>query len=544
MSANSKTVAHWWQKAVFYQIYPTAFKDSNGDGRGDLRGIISKIDYLHSLGVGAVWISPFYKSPWTDGGYDISDYCAPDETMGTLNDVQELIDKLHEKNIKVVFDMVMNHTSIEHPWFKDSERKMNGKNDWYIWKKGKGNNPPNNWKSSTGGKGWHFSKTRNEWFYASFLPFQPDLNYRNPEVKKTMFDQVRFWLDKGVDGFRLDIFNMIMKDSRSLDNPFSFKPFPGEENPDGFFQKTIFTINHPDNFILAEELRSVLDQHSEREKFLIGEVFGSHEILKNYIGNSRNRLHAAFQFDQLNYTFSADFFAKKIEEYKAHYSEPLLPTLVFGNHDRKRYIVRIGNNREKAKLIALYQLTARGIPFVYCGEEIGMPHSYLPTKSALDPIAKKYGFVPMFIRKLIPIDINRDGCRTPINWDNSVNSGFTDGKTTYLPIGNHHLNGVNVQEQKEDENSLLNTYKKLIEIRNNHQALQFGEIKLVSHNENLLIYERILDSERFRILINFSKNTQSAEYPKTARVIWSIKNTKVENNRLEISGLCGTILKI
>lgn len=535
---------YWWQKAVFYQIYPTAFKDSNGDGIGDIRGIIDKIDYLVDLGIDAVWISPFYQSPWTDGGYDISDYCSPNENMGSMNDVEELINSLHEKNIKVVFDMVMNHTSIEHQWFIDSEKKVNGKDDWYIWKKGKGNNPPNNWKSSTGGRGWHYSSIRKEWYYASFLPFQPDLNYRNPEVKKKMFDQVRFWLDKGVDGFRLDIFNMIMKDNQFLDNPFSFKPFPSEEDSDGFFQKTVYTINHKDNFVLAEELRQVLDTHSEREKFLIGEVFGSHEILKSYIGNSRNRLHTAFQFDQLNFKFSADFFGEKITTYKHHYSNPLIPTLVFGNHDRKRYIVRVNNNLEKVKLIALYQLTARGIPFIYNGEEIGMPHSYLPTKTALDPIAKKYSFVPKFLRKLIPIDINRDGCRTPICWDDSTMAGFTDSNKSYLPIGDYKNNGINVQSQLKEENSLLNTYKKLIKLRKTYISLHTGDIKLISTEDNILVYERVKENEKTRVIINFSKDSKIIKIDTGIELIWGLSNTVKEQNMLNVSGFGGAILKI
>lgn len=535
---------YWWQKAVFYQIYPTAFKDSNGDGIGDIRGIVEKIDYLVGLGIDAVWISPFYHSPWTDGGYDISDYCSPNKNMGSMSDVEELIEKLHNNDIKVVFDMVMNHTSIEHQWFVDSEKKVNGKDDWYIWKKGKGNNPPNNWKSSTGGRGWHYSPIRKEWYYASFLPFQPDLNYRNPEVKKKMFDQVRFWLNKGVDGFRLDIFNMIMKDKQFLDNPFSFKPFPSEEDSDGFFQKTKYTINHKDNFILAEELRSVLDTHSEKEKFLIGEVFGSHEILKSYIGNSRNRLHTAFQFDQLNFKFSADFFGEKIKTYKHHYSTPLMPTLVFGNHDRKRYIVRLNNNLEKAKLIALYQLTARGIPFIYNGEEIGMPHSYLPTKTALDPIAKKYSFVPKFLRKLIPIDINRDGCRTPICWDDSVMAGFSSSEKTYLPIGSYKNKGINVQNQLEEKESLLNIYKKLIEIRKNHPALHEGEIEVISTQNNVLIYERKNSEEIIQVYINFSKKNQPININNYSSILFKTKGLIKVSNQMLILKESGLIIKI
>lgn len=534
---------HWWQSAVFYQIYPTSFKDSNGDGIGDIAGIIDKLDHLLYLGVKAVWISPFYESPWVDGGYDISNYCKPHEKMGTMGDVEQLIKKLHDHDIKVVFDMVMNHSSNKHAWFIDSENKNNGKEDWYIWKKGKGKNPPNNWKSSTGGNGWNYSKIRKEWYFASFLPFQPDLNYRNPEVKKRMFEQVKFWLDKGVDGFRLDIFNMIMKDKSFQNNPFSLKPFPSEENSNGFFQNTLYTINHPDNYTLAEELRNVLDTHSEREKFLVGEVFGNHEILKNFMGNGRNRLHASFQFDQLNFKFSAKFFGEKIESYKTHFSSPYMPTLVFGNHDRKRYIERLHNDLQKAKLIAMYQLTSRGIPFIYSGEEIGMPHSYLPTKNALDPIAKKYGFIPKFIRKLAPIDINRDGCRTPICWNAEALAGFTDSNKSILPIGNHKDKGINVKSQMNDKNSLLNTYKELIELRNKYSVLQDGQIRLISDKSNLLIYERSNDKNKITIYINFSKKEQKMELPSNSKSLYVIGELKNEGSFIIIPIFGGIIIE-
>ena len=277
----------WWKYTNIYQIYPRSFMDSNNDGVGDIQGVISKLDYIKELGFETIWISPFFESPQRDFGYDISEYCSISKDYGTMQDADQLITEVHKRGMFIVFDLVLNHTSDEHPWFKQSVKKKNGKADWYIWHDGNGKRPPNNWKSLPGSNGWHFNKVRKQWYWASFLSFQPDLNWRNPEVKKAMFDVVRFWLDKGVDGFRLDIFNTIYEDAELKKNPKKWNPFPTDDSPSVGFQELSNSMNHPDNYQLAEELRAIMDEYENPERFVIGEVFGRHEEIKHYLGTRK-----------------------------------------------------------------------------------------------------------------------------------------------------------------------------------------------------------------------------------------------------------------
>jgi Glycosidases len=273
----------WYHKTTIYQIYPRSFYDSNDDGIGDLKGIIQKLEYIHKLGFETLWISPFFSSPQADFGYDISNYTDIAPEYGTLDDALQLIDEVHERGMKIVFDMVMNHTSIEHPWFKESRSsRTNPKADWYLWR-----DKPNNWKSMLGGSGWHFANERDQYFWSSFLPFQPDLNYRNSEVKQTMLDIVRFWLSKGVDGFRLDIFNVIYKDAEFRDNPFAFQLAPTETNPSGFFQEAKYTLNQPESFEFAKELRNVCDEFGDR--LLLGEISGDRETTRKIPGRKNKQ---------------------------------------------------------------------------------------------------------------------------------------------------------------------------------------------------------------------------------------------------------------
>jgi glycosidase len=281
----------WYHTTTIYQIYPRSFYDSNSNGIGDLQGIIQKLDYIEQLGFDTIWISPFFASPQSDFGYDISDYTDIAPEYGTMSDAMQLIDEVHKRGMKIVFDIVMNHTSIEHPWFKESRSSRdNPKADWYLWR-----DKPNNWQSITGGSGWHYCAERNQSYWASFLPIQPDLNYRNPEVKKNMLDIVRFWLDKGVDGFRLDIFNVIFKDAGFRDNPFSFKIMPTEDDPSGFFQEARYTLSLPESFDFAKELRSVCNEFGE--KILLGEVSGNKAIIRRFLGDETNNgLGLVFDF--------------------------------------------------------------------------------------------------------------------------------------------------------------------------------------------------------------------------------------------------------
>ena len=528
-------------KTSIYQIYPRSFFDSNGDGIGDLKGIIKKLDYIKELGFETIWISPFYSSPQVDFGYDISDYYNIAPEYGTMHEAEELIAEIHKRGMKVLFDMVMNHTSNQHHWFLESKQnKTNPKADWYIWR-----DKPNNWKSIVGPKGWHFCEERNQYYFASFLPFQPDLNYRNPEVKKAMFDVCRFWLQKGVDGFRLDIFNCIIKDADFKNNPFSLMHIiPSEDFPGGNFQIRKYSLNQEENFELAKELRNVIDEFQHPERLLLGEVFGKNEVKKKYLGENNDGLHLIFLFDILFFKFQADFFRKKILEYEEHYPFPYSPTIVFSNHDQLRSIKRIGNKLEKAKLLALLQYTMRGVPTVYYGEEIGMTNGNIPIKIGKDPIAKTFSWVPQFVANLLPVAINRDVCRTPMQWNNTQkNAGFSSANSTWLPV-NNDVENRNVLQQKNEKTSLLNVYQTLNRLRKENNAIHSGNIEIINTgNKNILAFLRTCEDEKLLVLLNFSKSkiTNNISQP-IKEVVFSITNKKTFDGILD--GFDGVILKI
>lgn len=494
----------WYHHTTIYQIYPRSFYDSNGDGIGDIQGIIQQLDYIKSLGFETIWCSPFFKSPQQDFGYDISDYCDIAPEYGTLEDAQQLIDEVHKRGMKIVFDMVMNHTSIEHPWFKKDELKENG-TDYYLW-----TDKPNNWKSMTGGSGWHYSRVRKQYYWASFLPFQPDLNYRNPEVKNAMLNNVRFWLSKGVDGFRLDIFNVIYKDSALRNNPFSWKAVPDEKNPDGFFQKFKYTINQPESMLFAKELRSVCDDFGD--KILLGEVSGNRKIIRKFLGEEKNDgLGLVFNFEMLRFKFKANYFRELVAGIENDFARPFMPVYVFSNHDRRRSIKRLHDNFQKAKLLHLFQLTVRGVPCMYYGEELGMTDSRIPFKKGLDPIAQKMKSVPRFLFDLAGETPNRDELRTPMQWNNSKNAGFSSGEKTWLPV-HENFSSVNVETEMKDENSLLKFVQKVLKIRNENEAFTKGDVELIPQKElpkNVLGYKRKWNGRTLNVIINFSSNEKA-----------------------------------
>lgn len=485
MVMSAKPSIPWWKETTVYQIYPRSFADANGDGIGDLEGILGRLDYLHDLGVETLWISPFYTSPQADFGYDISDHFNVSPEYGTLADARRLIDEVHARGMKIVFDMVLNHTSNQHPWFVEARRSRdNPRRDWYLWREGRagGKKPPNNWKSMLGGSGWHRDEATGEWYWASFLPFQPDLNYRNPEVKRAMLDVVRHWLAQGVDGLRLDIFNAIYKDASFADNPFSLRPVPTEDNPHGFFQRHVNTIDHPDTLAFARELRAVVDEFRDPPRFLVGEVFGDAETLRRYCGDDHDGLHMVFLFQTLRTRFHGKSVRALIHEFEKAFPEPFVPTYVFGNHDRPRFMHRLGDRPDKAKLFATLQLTVRGVPFIYYGEEIGMPHHDIPLHRGKDPVAARYGFVPQWLASYLRrhgILMNRDECRAPMQWHHGPNAGFSpEGATPWLPVHPNH-GEINVAAQHEDPASLLNLYRSLLKLRKRSRALQRGKLEIL-----------------------------------------------------------------
>jgi glycosidase len=513
---------HWWQQTTIYQIYPRSFADSNDDGIGDLRGIISKLDYIQDLGFETVWVSPFFRSPQQDWGYDVSDYYSVAPEYGNSADADDLIDAAHQRGMRILFDLVMNHTSIQHHWFQESRSSRdNPKRDWYIWKDGDGKRPPNNWKAIPGGSGWHYDEGTGQWYYASFLPFQPDLNFRNPHVKKAMLDVVRYWLDKGVDGFRLDIFYSVYKDARFRNNPFALMYPPAEDLTAGFFQKWKYSLNRPETFELAKELRTIADTYSP-ERLLLGELFGDDDTVKRYLGEQQDGLNLVFLWKLLKLKADARSLRNVVRHYETHYPAPYTPVYVLGNHDQKRAISKIGNDIRKAKLLAMFQFTVRGVPVTYYGEELGMVEGRFSTKTAKDPIGRQYAWVPDFLVNLLDLYVNRDGCRTPMQWDNSPNAGFCgQDATPWLPLHENYTT-TNVKSELADERSLLTVYRQLLRLRRDSAALREGAIQLVDEpniSANLLAYQRDLGDETILVTINFGKTPGTFQNPTACRQV-------------------------
>jgi alpha-glucosidase len=537
---------HWWQKTTIYQIYPRSFKDSNNDGIGDIHGIISKLDYIKELGFETIWISPFFKSPQQDWGYDVSDFYNIDPDYGNLNDVEELIEQIHRRGMRILFDLVLNHTSDQHPWFLESRSTLkNPKRDWYIWRDGRGSRPPNNWRSTVGGSGWHHDQGTNQWYYASFLPFQPDLNYRNPEVVHAMSNIAKYWLDKGIDGYRLDIFHTIFKDQQFRDNPFSFQLMP-RDFMSGYFQKWMYNLNQPETIQLAIDLRELVDSYSP-ERMLIGEIFADDATVRKYLGQEKDGLNLVFLWNLMDLQLNAGFLRNVVRHNEAYYPEPFTPVYVFGNHDRQRFLSRIGGDKRMASLLALFQFTTRGVPVTYYGEEIGMSEVRLPNSTARDPTGRRFNWIPQLLLDWLNLYTNRDGCRTPIHWDDHEHAGFCDpGTTPWLPI-NKNYKRVNVKVEQHDGGSILNVYRDLLCIRKENPALQEGSLELLDGPgiaDQLLAYTRSLDQEMVLVLINLSETECTFSNPTQCKQeLFQIgKYKRAEERNIVLHPLSGVVL--
>jgi len=554
----------WWKKTVVYQIYPRSFMDSNGDGIGDLKGIISKLDYLKELGIETIWFSPFYESPtfksysMHDCGYDIMNYKGINPEYGDMDIADELIKEIHARDMKIVLDMVLNHTSIEHPWFKESRSsKDNPKRDWYIWRSGRkptkkmpgGKKPPNNWRSLILKSGWHYDTLTHEYYWAQFLWFQPDLNYRNPEVQKEMLDIVRYWLKKDIDGFRLDIINALFEDAEFRNNPRTWRLFSSDFSELYLFQKPIYTINHPDTFEFLKKLRETIDEFKNPERFMVGEVSAPIPILRKYLGENDkyDRLNLVFLFQSMATPFKAKSFKKLIQTYECYFHEPYIPTWVFGNHDRTRRISKLGNSILKAKLNAALQLTSRGVPFIYYGEEIGMENGYTSKKESRDALVHHFKWIPEIFMKLAysitKETLNRDFCRTPMQWNDSEHAGFTSKEVirTWLPITKSYKER-NVKKELADPDSLLNCYKRFLKVRKETPALNKGSLKIIEIPDTpkcVLTYERRTKINRKEqigyIFLNFSnKPLKFKNHLENIKFLVSttIYNTPITENRI------------
>lgn len=503
----------WWRTTTIYQVYPRSFMDSSHDGIGDLQGLISRLDYLQKLGIETIWVSPFFSSPQEDWGYDISDYYSIAAEFGNLSDVEQLIKEVHRRDMRILFDLVLNHTSHKHPWFQASRSSAdNPKRDWYIWKEGKGSKPPNNWRSIVGSSGWNHDPQTDQWYYASFLPFQPDLNYRNPQVVEAMLAVARHWLDMGVDGFRLDIFHCLYKDQNFQDNPWSWKLFSKDFHAGLFFQQFRYNLNQPETIQFAYQLRKLTDTYTP-QRMLLGEIFTDSETARLYLGRNLEGLHLIFAWNLLDAQPNAGYLRDVLREYEENTPHPYLPVQVYGNHDHLRLMSRIRGNHHLAMLMAVFQLTTRGVPVIYYGEEIGMSELQFPKEEWKDPIGRRFRWLPNFMTRMMQISATRDGCRSPMQWKDSENAGFSaPGIETWLPV-NHDFPQVNVADQEENPDSLLNNYRRLLQIRRDHAALHAGKLELIGSagdHDPLLAYRRYEGEERVLILLNFG--TQQVTY--------------------------------
>ena len=538
----------WWHKTTVYQIYPRSFLDTNGDGIGDLRGIIEKLDYIQDLGFETLWISPFYPSPLADHGYDITDYDDIAPEYGTMADFEELLEKAHDRRLKVLLDMVLSHTSDQHPWFLESRASRdNAKSDWYLWREGAKNRPPNNWIAYPGGGAWHYAPERGQWYLASFLPFQPDLNWRNPEVKEAMFGVVRRWLQRGVDGFRLDLFSALMKDAAFRNNPFRPGLYDGGRPA---LYNPCMQHNHPDIFPFCKELRGVMREFGEPERILLGEVIGAKEDVRQLLGDETNDgLNLGFIFDMiflLPWQRRAQWFRKVVADFERHFPPPFQPTYVFGNHDMRRLMSRIGGDMNLAKMLAVFQFTARGVPTVYMGEEIGMTDVFIPKAQAQDPVSKLWDRVPDPIRRWLPINLNRDMNRSPMQWTPGPHAGFCPaGAAPWLPVNVQNKQERNVASQEADPDSLLNLYRALLRLRRMLPALHGGSLTLLDGLPGTVLgYVRREDSQSVTTLLNFSPRETVVKLDAPYEVLLSTAKPppRIEGHKVTLPGRYATCL--
>lgn len=502
----------WWATGVIYQIYPLTFADANGDGTGDLQGIIKKLDYLNngqidsesSLGIDAIWLSPINTSPMFDNGYDVSDYYDICPVFGTLADFETLLAECHQRKIKVILDLVVNHTSDQHNWFQESSSsKDNPKSDWYHWQDAEPDGSvPNNWLSYFGGTAWTYCETREQYYYHAFNQNQPDLNWNNPEVRQAVFDIIRYWLDKGVDGFRLDASSVYSKDKYYRYNPVKFGT---TDKNDYNNQDHLYDKNLPENHHIIKEIRQIIDTYDDR--VLIGETFIDSSLYESimFYGIDNDELHLAFNFE---FTFSPwypGYLQREIARKDLLTPKNARPTYFLDNHDIPRHLSRwiecslCTNPDAIAKAAATLLFTVRGTPVLYYGQEIGMVDNLdIPPEKVQDTAIKKSddGESPP----------PRDGSRTPMQWDDSVQAGFSFGQDVepYLPV-NSNYQEVNVSRQLKDQDSIFNFYRRLIKVRKQSNALLYGSWKtLIHYPYEHLAYVRESKREKVLVIINFS----------------------------------------
>ncbi len=502
----------WWRHAVFYEIYVRSFQDSNGDGIGDLDGIIQRLDYLNdgtpsSLGVDAVWLTPIYPSPMRDFGYDVADYVDVHPVFGDLRTFDRFVEEAHRRGIRVVLDFVPNHTSSEHPWFQDSRTsRTSPRRDWYIWRDPKpGGSPPNNWVSSFGGPAWSLDPHSAQYYLHSFLPEQPDLNWRNPQVIEAMENVLRFWLDRGVDGFRVDVIHKLVKDRALRDNP---KPLPEEEHPVYHFggQVHLYDEDQPEVHDIIRRWRTLLDRYGER--MMVGEVYlFDAERIARYYGTGGDELHLAFNFRFLWSPWDAASFRHEVETMERLLPAGAQPTYVLSSHDAPRHLTRFDHPslaHARARMAALMLLTLRGSPFLYYGEEIGMRDVPIPPDRICDPVGQRFP------------GLGRDPERTPMQWDAGPYAGFSTVEP-WLPLPEDYKQ-CNVEAQRQDPASLLSFYRALIWKRKSSLALLEGGYRTLPCPESVFAYLREHREQTLAIALNFGSEPVTVTFPRGGRL--------------------------
>lgn len=508
----SKRNADWWRGAVIYQVYPRSFQDTSGDGTGDLRGVTRRLPHIASLGVDAIWLSPFFTSPMADMGYDVSDYCDVDPMFGTLADFDEMLSEAHRLDLKVIIDQVISHTSDQHPWFKESRSgRESDKADWYVWADPKPDGTaPNNWLSIFGGPAWEWDGVRRQYYMHNFLTSQPDLNFHNPEVQEALLDTIRFWLDRGVDGFRLDTVNFYFHDRKLRDNPpLVFDPDATSNdapdvNPYGM-QNHLHDKTQPENVAFLKRVRALLDEYEDRTT--VGEVGDGARSLKTVAAytSGGDKLHMCYTFDLLGPEFTATHIRRCVANFQAAVTDGWV-CWAFSNHDVTRHVSRfasLASERERiAKLSITLLASLRGSICLYQGEELGLTEAELAFEDLRDP----YGI------RFWPSFKGRDGCRTPMVWEkDAVNAGFSAGKP-WLPVSAEHAR-LSVDSQETAAGSVLNHYRETLGFRKRHPALFDGGMAFIETNQDILAFTREKDGERLLFVFNLNREPQTALLP-------------------------------
>jgi alpha-glucosidase len=511
----------WWKTAIVYQIYPRSLRDADGDGVGDLRGITEKLDYFTWLGVNALWLSPVFRSPMVDFGYDVSDYCDIDPLFGTLADFDALLAGAHARGLKVILDLVPNHTSDQHAWFQASRASRDhARRDWYIWRDpAPGGGPPNNWQSYFGGPAWTLDTATGQYYLHNFAPQQPDLNYRNPEVRAAMFDQIRFWLDRGVDGFRIDVIDRMMKHPDFPDNP----PDPNWQPGDADFwrYRRVYSENQDGIHELIADMGDVFRGYDDRVS--IGEIAYSTDpaFITGFAGTpGKPQIDLPFNFAPLMLPWDAAAFRHFVDAYDAAVPEHSFPNYVLGNHDQKRVATRLGEAQSRFAAVMLF--TLRGVPFIYQGEELGLTDGEVASNQYRDPQG-------------INVGISRDGCRTPFHWDGTPGAGFSTSPTPWLPIASSAPE-LNVEAERNDPYSVLRLYRLLITLRRIIPALTAGTYRSYDAPEDVFLYEREAGDSRVLVALNFGPSPRTVALPPYSALLHVLASSYSDQDALPAVG--------